>query len=173
MSNIVTANFSKGRTCVTATVYQYNAGMMLRFKGVQFPSAYRVDFSNSLHGTSKSVIGSPDGVEIPYEYFKPGSSIYAWIVLSTGQNDAVTEYQAEIPIHERAKPADIDLTLSQETIINQLLYLMQSNVEHYPKIENGYWYVWNAEEQEFVNTGVQASGQTISIDGTKLVIEPI
>ena len=171
MSNLVTANFSKGRTCVTASVYQYNAGMMLRFKGIELPNQYRVDFSNTLHGTSKSVIGNSSGVEIPYEYFIPGNSIYAWIVLNTGSNDAITEYQAEIPIHPRAKPAEISITLSQETLINQLLYLMQSNVEHYPQIEGGYWYVWDAEGQEFVNTGVQAAGDRIYVEGTTMVVE--
>ena len=101
MSNIITANFRFGRTCTTPTVFQYNVGMILRFKGVALPDTYRVDFSNSLHGTSKSMIGNADGVEIPYEYFVPGNRIYAWIVLSTGENDAITEYQIEIPISAR------------------------------------------------------------------------
>lgn len=173
MSNIVTANFAKGRTCVTARVFQYNAGMMLRFKNVDLPDNYRVDFANGLNGTSTSVIGNRDGVEIPYQYFIPGTSIYAWIVLNTGENDAVTQYQAEIPIDPRAKPAQIPMTIAQETAINQLLYLMQSNVEHYPKIIDDYWYAWDAETQEFINTGVRASGDSITVEGTTLVIEPM
>lgn len=52
------------------------------------------------------MIGNADGVEIPYEYFVPGNRIYAWIVLSSGANDAITEYQVEIPISSRAKPTD-------------------------------------------------------------------
>ena len=33
---------------------------------------------------------------------------------------------------------------------------MQSNVSHYPKIVNTMWYVWDAANEEWVNTGVKA-----------------
>lgn len=32
-------------------------------------------------------------------------------------------------------------------------------VTHYPKIVDGYWYVWNAETETWVNTGIRAEGQ--------------
>ena len=35
-------------------------------------------------------------------------------------------------------------------------------VTHYPKIVNGYWYVWNAETETWVNTEIRAEGR----DGT-------
>ena len=35
-------------------------------------------------------------------------------------------------------------------------------VTHYPKIVDGYWYVWNAETETWVNTGIRAEGR----DGT-------
>ena len=38
-------------------------------------------------------------------------------------------------------------------------------VEHYPKIENDYWYVWDVANGEWVNTGVNARG-TSAIDDT-------
>lgn len=38
-----------------------------------------------------------------------------------------------------------------------------TNVTHYPKIVDGYWYVWNARQNDFVNTGVEATGE----DGEK------
>lgn len=34
---------------------------------------------------------------------------------------------------------------------------------HYPIIQNGYWYVWDAENDEYVTTGVKAEGE----DGAK------
>ena len=44
-------------------------------------------------------------------------------------------------------------------------------VAHYPKIEDNYWYVWDAENEEFVNTGVRAEAE----DGTSatVVVTPI
>ncbi len=35
----------------------------------------------------------------------------------------------------------------------------QLAVEHYPKIENGYWYVWDTENEEWSNTGIAAQGE--------------
>ena len=32
-------------------------------------------------------------------------------------------------------------------------------VAHYPKIENDYWYVWDTEADDFVNTGIKAEGE--------------
>ena len=34
-----------------------------------------------------------------------------------------------------------------------------TNVTHYPKIVDGYWYVWNARQNDFVDTGVEATGE--------------
>lgn len=38
-------------------------------------------------------------------------------------------------------------------------------VTHYPKIVDRYWYVWNAETETWVNTGIRAEGQD-GTDGT-------
>lgn len=38
-------------------------------------------------------------------------------------------------------------------------------VTHYPKIVDGYWYVWNAETETWVNTGIRAEGRD-GTDGT-------
>ena len=84
MSNIVVADFKWGHKTTTKTVYRYNVGQRLKFINVDQPQSYRVDFSNSINGVSKSVMGNDEGVVIPYEYFIPGKEIYAWIVLSDG-----------------------------------------------------------------------------------------
>ena len=34
----------------------------------------------------------------------------------------------------------------------------EANVTHYPKVVNGYWYVWDAVNEEYVNTNVDARG---------------
>ena len=33
-----------------------------------------------------------------------------------------------------------------------------TNVTHYPKVVNGYWYVWDASKNEYINTNVDARG---------------
>lgn len=65
------------------------------------------------------------------------------------------------------------LTPNQIDIINSALATMQvaisqtqANVEHYPKIENGNWYVWDVSEGEYVDTGIVAQGQN-GADGTE------
>lgn len=180
MGNIVTANFSKGRLYQTNAIYQYNSGMVLKFKGLTLPDTYRVDFSNTLHGTSKTMIGNENGVTIPDEYLKPGTMVYAWIVLNSGESGVVTEYQVNIPIDQRAKPTDVEPSENQQGVIDQLIGEMNSavekteeNVKHYPKIVDGYWYSWNAETDDFVNTGFKATGQNITVNNTTLVVEPI
>lgn len=35
----------------------------------------------------------------------------------------------------------------------------EAAVEHYPQIRNGYWWVWDVESGEWVNTGVKATGE--------------
>jgi len=35
----------------------------------------------------------------------------------------------------------------------------ETAVTHYPKIVDGYWYVWNAETETWVNTGIRAEGR--------------
>ena len=164
MNNIVFANLGYGNKTTTQTVFQYNMGMMLRFKNVTLPETYRVDFSNSLHGTSKAMIGGADGVEIPYEYFVPGSHIYAWIVLSTGENDAITEYQIEIPIDPRAKPTDEKPTPSQQSAIDQTISALNSGVERAETAaENAEKAVENV--QETVDAALQEAKESGEFDG--------
>lgn len=81
MINPIQAYFHGGsRVARTRPVYQYNEGMVLQFIGIDLPDSYRVDFANSVTGESKPAIGTPEGVIIPYEYFIPGATIYAWVV---------------------------------------------------------------------------------------------
>lgn len=164
MSNIVFANLGYGNKTTTPTVFQYNVGMMLRFKNVTLPETYRVDFSNSLHGTSKAMVGNADGAEIPYEYFVPGSHIYAWIVLSTGENNAITEYQIEIPIDPRAKPTDETPTPSQQSVIDQTIAALNDGVERAETAaENAEQAV--ADVQETVDAALQEAKDSGEFDG--------
>ena len=112
----------------TATVFQYNSGMMLRPIGLDLPEHYRVDFASSISGQSKSVLGGEDGVLIPYEYFVAGSTIHCWIVLS-GDDYTITRYHIAIPISPRAIPTDEQPSPEQESYIDQIIAALNNDVE--------------------------------------------
>lgn len=170
MSNIVIANFKGRHVAVTQPVYQYNVGMILRFQGITLPSTYRVDFSNAIHGDSKAMIGNASGVEIPFEYFVPGQRIYAWIVLSYGANDAITEYQITIPVSSRAKPSEETPTPTQQSVIDQTIAALNSGVERAEAAAD------EAEQavsdvQETVDTALQEAKESGEFDGVSPTVD--
>ena len=122
MGYIITANLAKGRKVITEPVFRWNHGMVLKFIGVTLPDNYRVDFSNTLNGMAKSQMGTAEnGVIIPDEYFMPGQTIFAWVVLSPTENSAITEFQVSIPIDPKAKATGIDPAPQQESVIDQAI----------------------------------------------------
>ena len=174
MGYIITANLAKGRKVITEPVFRWNHGMVLKFIGVTLPDNYRVDFSNTLNGTAKSQMGTAEnGAIIPDEYFMPGQTIFAWVVLSPTENSAITEFQVSIPIDPKAKATDEEPSSQQESIIDQAISAMNTTisnaneaVSHYPKIIDGYWYVWDVTDGEYVTTGVKSTGD----DGVSPVV---
>ena len=186
MTNITVANFADGRHVTrTGAVYQYDYGQILQFSGLDLPSAYEVHFSNQESiGTSKTSIGNEDGVVIPDEYLLSGEKVYAWIFLHEGLDDGETEYKITIPVNKRARPTDIEPTPVQQDVITQTIAELNSAVEkvsqavaNSPKIEDGTWHVWDADNEVWVDTGVKAEGinGTNGVDGVSPVIstEPI
>lgn len=149
MNNVIIAKFSKGVHSTTAKVFQYDAGDRLQFTGLDLPSTYKVDFSNSVSGVSKPVLGGADGVEIPAEFFIPGSTIYAWIVLPQ-DNGRYTKYQVNIPISQRAKPTDETPSPSQKDVIDQAIELLNEAYE-------------NVEEK--IDTALQEAKDSGEFDG--------
>ena len=186
MTNITVANFADGSHVTrTGAVYQYDYGQILQFSGLDLPSAYEVHFSNQESlGTSKTSIGNEDGVVIPDEYLLSGEKVYAWIFLHEGLDDGETEYKITIPVNKRARPTDIEPTPVQQDVITQTIAELNSAVEkvsqavaNSPKIEDGTWHVWDADNEVWVDTGVKAEGidGTDGVDGVSPVIstEPI
>lgn len=148
----------------TATVYQYNQGMILRIIGPALPTAYEVDFANSITGQSITQIGGAEGVSIPDQFFVPGSMIHAWVVL-VGEDYVVTRYHIMIPISPRAVRTSEEPTPSQQGAIDQAIAALNQAVEdaetaitHYPRINAGYWEVWNPATGAYESTGVAAQG---------------
>lgn len=128
MSNIITAKFSKGAYSTTAKIFRYDVGDKLRFVGLKLPDVYRVDFSNSLYGEAETVFCDSDTVEIPPEYVIPGSTIYAWVVL-TQANGWYTKYQVNIPVSPRAKPLNIEPTPAQQDALDEAIEALNNVTE--------------------------------------------
>ena len=55
-------------------------------------------------------------------------------------------------------PEQLDIITSAINSLNNAIEKTQENVEHYPEIRNEVWYVWDAEEGDYVSTGVSANG---------------
>ena len=165
MLNIVNAYFKDAQMTKTEACYQYDYGRILRLNDLELPDEYEVHFSNSDRGSSITMIGDSNGVSIPDEFFVSGETIYAWIFLHEGENDGETVKEVIIPIIRKSKPTDEEPTPVEQSVITQAIAALnvaveetQTNVTHYPKIIDGYWYVWDAVNESFVNTGVQANG---------------
>lgn len=171
---IISAYLHNRQNCQTATVYQYNQGMILRIIGPTLPTAYEVDFANSVTGQSITQIGNSEGVTIPDQFFTPGSMIHAWVVL-VGEDYVVTRYHIMIPISPRAVRTNDEPTPSQQSAVDQAIAALneavtdaEAAIEHYPKVEDGYWHAWDVTAGEYVSTGVAAQGPqgTPGEDGT-------
>ena len=63
-------------------------------------------------------------------------------------------------------PAQIDIITAALNQIEEAVEETQSNVAHYPYVgEDDHWYVWDAEHNEFVDTGVIAAGPGVAEGG--------
>ena len=167
MNNIIIVNNIKHSTLyVTEKRYQYDYGQALVLTGMELPDTYEVSFSNQNNtGEAKTVLNEDDRVPIPDEYFLSDEDIYFWVFMHTGEDDGRTVYKGRIPIAKRTQPTDEEPTPVEQSEIKQAIASLQAavakselNVAHYPKIEEGTWYVYDAEGDTWVDTGVQAKG---------------
>ena len=164
MSKIIKAVFT-GRFCKTQRVFQFDTDDKLQIVNVDLPANFTVDFSNSKTGDSVSVLATSDIVQIPPDLFVPGSEIYAWIWLSDS-NGGHTRCEATIPIDPRARRTGTEPTPAQASAWDEAVDTLNDAAEDYaeamghgPQIIDGYWFIWDAESGEYVNTNVKAEGE--------------
>lgn len=173
-TNTITAYIRAGQNEVTVTrpLTQYDYGQVLLFDGIELPEAYEVVFGNDEQygAVGKSRIGNSEGVSIPDEFLATGLPVYAWLFLHEAANDGRTVYKIKIPVRKRAEDATNPPTEEEISTVTQAIAALnaavsksEDNVSHYPVITNDYWHVWDADNGEYVNTGVKASGT----DGAK------
>lgn len=179
-NRVVTAIFKHGEvSCVTLPLYQYDYGQELHIEGVELPTVCEVHFSNDQYGESTTSICNDGVVSVPDMYLVDGRDIYAWVFLHDTENDGETEYKILIPVRARASVTDVEPTPEEQSVITETIAALnaavsesETNVTHYPKIVNGYWYVWDAEQGTWVNTEVKAQGEagdpSVLIDDTEV-----
>ena len=120
--NVIEAKFSsRDRKCVIGPLWQYDYGQILRITGIDLPESYEVHFSNDPRGVAKSIPGNANGVRIPAEYLKSGSSVFAWLYVHQGEDDGSTEYQIEIQVRRRARPTSDAPDSEEKTAIGDLI----------------------------------------------------
>lgn len=153
------------------SLFQYDYGQRLILTGVTLPESYEVHFANAEDGNSKTSVGDGTGVDVPDEFLLTGDTVYVWLFLHDGEDDGETEYKGIIPVYKRARPSDTPPTPAQQSVITQAIAALnaaveqcEADVEKYPKIVDGYWYVWDAEAEEWVNTGTKAQGDLSADD---------
>lgn len=165
--NIITADFEDSRQIITRELYQGDYGQRIVIKGLTLPQTFEVHFSNGRNSNNKAktVIGTNNQVEIPDEYLLTGKNIYAWVFLHQENDDGQTRYVIKIPvlqkpvvINQQPTPVQQDTITTIIAALNEAVNKSQDNLKHNPKIIEGYWYIYNAETNEYINTEIDAHG---------------
>lgn len=127
-SKIIRGVVSNGRYTVTAPIVKEDYGLYLKIEGVELPSIYEVDFSNSEHnGTSVTMIGNADGVLIPHQFIDTGKDIFAFLY-HVGEDFGRTVYKFRIPNKVRPNHTEETPTPEEQSVIDQAISALNSAV---------------------------------------------
>ena len=128
-SKIIHAPVGGGRYTVTAPIVKEDYGLYLKIEGLELPSTYEVDFSNSEHnGTSVTMIGNADGVLIPSQFIASGKDVFAFLY-HVGADYGRTVYKFRIPNKLRPDRTDEQPTPEQQSVIDQTIAALNDAVE--------------------------------------------
>ena len=165
---------SRGFT-ITSPITQWDYGWQFIPEIEDLPATYRLDFSNEeKHGTALPVYCGSEGAEVPTELIDTGKDIWVWFV-RIGDGYGITEYKWRIPNKCKPKTEQDEPTPSQQSSIDQAISVIndaaetaqenadkaETAVEHYPQIVDGTWRVWDVENGEWLDTGIDAE----AVDG--------
>ena len=128
-SKIIKGVVSNGRYTVTAPIVKEDYGLNLKIEGVELPSTYEVDFSNSENnGTSVTMIGNADGVLIPHQFIDSGKDVFAFLY-HVGADFGRTVYKFRIPNKLRPDRTDETPTPEEQSVIDQTIAALNDAVE--------------------------------------------
>ena len=127
-SKIIRGVVSSGRYTVTAPIIKEDYGLYLKIEGVELPSTYEVDFSNSeSSGTSVTMIGNADGVLIPKQFIDSGKDVFAFLY-HVGQDFGRTVYKFRIPNKVRPDRTEEEPTPEEQSTIDQAINALNTAV---------------------------------------------
>ena len=128
-SQIIKGVIGGGRYTVTAPIVKEDYGLYLKIEGLELPSTYEVDFSNSEHnGTSVTMIGNSDGVIIPSQFISSGKDVFAFLY-HVGADYGRTVYKFRIPNKLRPDRTDEQPTPEEQSVIDQTISALNDAVE--------------------------------------------
>lgn len=128
-SKIIHGAVGGGRYTVTSPIVKEDYGLYLLIEGLELPSTYEVDFSNSEHnGTSVTMIGNADGVLIPSQFISSGKDVFAFLY-HVGVDFGRTVYKFRIPNKLRPDRTEETPTPTQQSVIDQAISALNSAVE--------------------------------------------
>lgn len=166
--NVTIVKFRKGNTtALSSPLFQYDYGQIIKIEGLDLPDAYEVHFDNVIDGEEAiPQIGDADGVVVPDVLLLEPDTIYAWIFLHEGEDDGETKYVITIPVKARSKATQVIPDPVEQDVITQTIAALNTAVnkaniaiKHYPYIaDTGTWFVWDVENEEYVDTGINATG---------------
>ena len=120
-TQIIKGVVGSGRYAVTAPIVKEDYGLYLQIEGVELPSTYQVDFSNSENnGSSVTMIGNSDGVLIPNQFIKSGKDIFAFLY-HVGEDYGRTVYKFRIPNKLRPDRTEETPTPEEQSVIDQAI----------------------------------------------------
>lgn len=129
VNNVINVSFGAQNKATTRPVWLIDKGMVLKFNGLNLPTAYEVDFSNSETAPAIQMIGDEDGVSIPNSLFTSGTKILAWLRLQPSENVGYTVYQVTIPLQQRPANTGVAPTPQETTIVEQAIAALNAAVE--------------------------------------------
>lgn len=109
--NIITANFSGGKThATTARVYQWSRGIELCITGADnLPQTFKAHFSvQKKGGVATTIVGIDERVDVPNVLFTIGKDIHVWLGASETEDDAEILYTVDIPVAPAPMPEYYD-----------------------------------------------------------------
>lgn len=130
-SNIINAVFGSGLCAVTTSAFRANYGMVLRFSGIDLPTAFECDFSNYdvMGRDSITAIGQNGEVQIPDQLWDSGLNIYAYVYLHPTDDSGVTVYTVTIPVLGRPNRTEEEPTPHEQSVIEQAISALNDAVE--------------------------------------------
>ena len=131
--NVILAPLSGRTVCTTKTVYQYSQGMQMKIIDNDLPNYYRVEYANSVTGTSLGQMCTDGIVSVPSQFFVPGTTIHAWIVL-IGETFVVPKKHIMIPISPKALYVEGEPEPEQTTIVDEAIAALNQAVDAVPAV---------------------------------------